>query len=150
MQFARLIMPEDADAVLSLAEMQVQETLPHLDFRRDLAAETIEESLRTADPTFFVVEDSREVVGYLMAFMESYAFTTGIFCVQEVLYVRPDKRGTRAAAHLVKEFVRWANIVGAREMIFGISNKFQPERTSRLFQRLTGAEEVGVYLKKVL
>ena len=147
--FARLIMPEDKDAVLDLAEMQVRETLPHLNFRRDLAEETIENSLKFADPTFFVVEDNRQVIGYLMALLESYAFTDGVFVVQEVLYVRPDKRGTRAAVHLIKQFEQWGRIVGAREWIYGISNKFQPERTSRLFQKLTGAEEVGVYLKKV-
>lgn len=146
--FARLIMPEDKDAVLDLAEMQVRETLPHLDFERDLAEETVEMSLKHADPTLFVVEDNREVIGYLMAMLESYAFTTGVFVVQEVLYVRPDKRGTRAAVHLIKEFVRWGEIVGAREWIFGVSNGFQPDRTARLFEKLTGAKRVGVYLKK--
>lgn len=147
---ARLAMMEDKDAVLSLAEMQVEETLPHLDFDRRLAERTFDQSITRADPTIFVVEQNREVIGYLMGLMESYAFTSGIFCVQEVLYVRPDKRGTRAAVHLIKEFVDWARIVGAREMIFGISNKFQPERTARLFEKIAGAEPVGVYLKRVL
>jgi len=146
--FARLAMPEDKDAVLSLAQMQVEETLPHLDFRRDLAEETFDQGIKHADPTFFVVEDNREVVGYLMGFMEGYAFTSGIFVVQEVLYVRPDKRGTRAAVHLIKEFVRWGEIVGAREWIFGVSNDFQPDRTARLFEKLTGAKRVGYSLKK--
>jgi len=146
--FARLAMPEDKDAVLSLAALQVAETLPHLDFSYELAEETYDQGMKHADPTFFVVEDKREVIGYLMGIMESYAFTTGIFVVQEVLFVRPDKRGTRAAALLIKEFDRWGEIVGAREWIYGISNKFQPERTARLFEKLTGAEPVGIYLKK--
>lgn len=150
MIFARLIMPEDVDAVLDLAEMQVRETLPHLHFDREVARETLEMSLARAEPTFFVAEDNREVVGYVMCLLQGYAFTTGIFTVQEVLYVRPDKRGTRAAVHLVKEFVRWSKIVGAREMILGISNKFQPDRTARFYEKLTGAERVGVYLKKVM
>lgn len=146
--FARLIMPGDKDAVLALAEMQVKETLPHLDFRRDLCEETIEMSLEHADPTIFVVEDNREVIGLLMGMLEAYSFTSGVFVVQEVLYVRPDKRGTRAAVHLIKEFVRWGEIVGAREWIFGVSNDFQPERTARLFEKITGAKRVGFYLKK--
>lgn len=145
---ARLAMPEDKNEFLALAQMQVEETLPHLDFVRDLAEETFDQSVKHADPTIFVVEENRTVVGYLLAFLEGYSFTTGVFVVQEVLYVRPDKRGTRAAVRLIKEFVRWGETVGAREWIFGISNKFQPDRTARLFEKLTGAERVGVYLKK--
>ena len=147
--FARLAMPEDKDAVLELAEMQVRETLPHLDFQRDVAEQTFENAVEHADPTIFVCEDRGEVIGYLMGMLEGYAFTSGVFVVQEVLYVKPEKRGSRAAVHLIKIFDEWAKIVGAREAIMGISNKFQPARTSRLFQRLTGAEEVGVLRKKV-
>lgn len=146
--FTRLAMPEDKEQFLDLAQMQVEETLPHLNFVRELAEETFDQSVNHADPTIFVVEERGELFGYLLAFMESYSFTTGTFVVQEVLYVRPDKRGTRAAVRLIKEFVRWGEIVGAREWIFGISNKFQPDRTARLFEKLTGAERVGVYLKK--
>lgn len=145
----RLVMPEDKDAVLSLAEMQVAETAPHMDFSREIAEKTFESSLKYADPTVFVAEDRGEVIGFLAGYMENYAFTSGVFVIQEVLYVRPDKRGTRAAVYLIKEFARWGDVVGAREVIFGIANKFQPERTSRLFQRVAGAEEVGVFLKKV-
>lgn len=148
MIFARLAMPEDKDAVLSLAQMQVEETLPHLDFRRELAEETFDQSIAHAYPTIFVVEDNREVVGFLMGMLEGYAFTTGVFVLQEVIYVRPDKRGTRAAVHLIKEFARWGEIVGAREIIFGIANGFQPQRTAKLFEKLTGAKIVGYCLKK--
>lgn len=144
----RLAMPEDKDAVLSLAQMQVEETLPHLDFRRDLAERTFERIVTTADPTGFVALQDGEVIGYLMATLNTYSFSSGVFVSQEVLYVRPDKRGTRAAVHLIKEFVRWGEIVGAREWLYGISNGFQPERTARLFERLTGAERVGFHLRK--
>lgn len=145
---ARLIMPRDLDAVLSLAQMQVEETLPHLDFRRDLAEQTFWASVTKGHPTGFVADEDGQVIGYLMARLDEYAFASGVFVSQEVLYVRPDKRGTRAAVHLIKEFVRWGEIVGAREWLFGVSNGFQPERTARLFEKLTGAERVGYHLRK--
>lgn len=146
--FARLIMPQDKEAGLELARMQVEETLPHLDFDYDIAEETFESAINHADPTIFVAEHKGEVVGYLLAMLEGYAFTSGVFVTQEVIYVRPDMRGTRAAACLTKEFFRWGEIVGAREWILGISNKFQPERTARFFEHF-GAERVGYSLKKV-
>lgn len=147
--FARLATAEDEDAVVSLAKMQVEETLPHLEFVEWIARDTFQNSVRCADPTIFVAEDSREVIGYLMALMNGYAFTNGVYAVQEVLYVRPDKRGTRAAAHLVKAFTQWAEIIDAKEVIFGISNKFQPERTAKFFELTANAEPVGFYLKRV-
>lgn len=150
MIYTRLVMPEDKDAVLSLAQMQVEETLPHLDFRRDLAEATFDRSVTKGDPTGFVAIQDGEVIGYLMAVLNEYAFSSGVFVSQEVLYVRPDKRGTRAAVHLIKEFVRWGEIVGAREWTFGIANGFQPERTARLFEKVAGAECVGFYLRKTV
>lgn len=150
MILTRLAMEYDRDAVLDMAAAQVAETLPHLDFERDLASETFDQSINFADPTIFVAEQGGELIGYLMGLMEGYAFTSGVFVVQEVLYVRPDKRGTRAAAALLQEFVRWGETLGARECIFGISNGFQPDRTAKFMEHLTGAKQVGVYLKKVL
>lgn len=145
----RLAMDYDKGDVLRLAEMQVNETLPHLDFRPDLAEETFDNAVNLADPTIFVAEDDSGVIGYLLGLLEGYAFTSGVFVVQEVLYVQPDKRGTRAAAKLLMEFDRWGETVGARELIYGISNKFQPGRTARFMELTTGAEPVGIYLKKV-
>lgn len=147
--FARLALADDEDAVVELARMQVEETLPHLEFREDITRDTFQTGIRTADPTIFVVEEDRQVVGYLMGLLNGYAFTDGVFVVQEVIYVRPDKRGTRAAAHLVKAFVQWGECLEAKEIIFGISNKFQPERTAKFFELTAGAEPVGFYLKRV-
>lgn len=148
--FARLALPEDEDAVVNLARMQVEETLPHLVFDEGITRNTFRDSIQYADPTIFVVEDKREVVGYLMGLLNGYAFTDGVYVVQEVLYVRPDKRGTRAAAKLVEAFVQWGERLDAKEIIFGISNKFQPERTARFFELTAGAETVGFYLKRVV
>ena len=146
---ARLALQTDEDAVVALARMQVEETLPHLDFDEGITRNTFRDSIQYAHPTIFVAEENREVVGYLMALMHGYAMAAGVYVAQEVLYVRPDKRGTRAAVKLIDIFVQWGETVGAKEISFGISNKFQPERTARLFQLRTGAEQVGIYLKRV-
>lgn len=140
----RLVMPEDRSAVLSLAEMQVVETLPHLDFDADVAGAAFDEVMKGDGQIGWVYDNGREVTGFLWAKMCGYAFTSGLFVQQEVFYVRPDKRGTRAAVELLLEFIRWGEIVGARETLFGISNGHNPERVARLFERL-GAERVGFH-----
>lgn len=136
-------MPEDFDAVISLAKMQVEETLPHLEFDASKATQTFLEAVTTGDPLGLVAEDASGIVGYLMARIYEYSFSSGVFVSQEVVYVRPDKRGTRASVRLLREYIRWgADDVDAREILFGVSNNFKPERTARLFEHL-GATCVG-------
>lgn len=139
----RLALAEDADAVLSLARMQVVETLPHLDFDRAIALENYQKSITTGDLAL-VAESGTEIVGYLFARMHGYAFAAGIFVSQEVVYVKPDKRGSRAAVSLLQEYIRWGEVVGAREILFGISNGQHADRAAKLFEHM-GAERVGYH-----
>lgn len=140
----RLVMREDRSAILSLAKMQVVETLPHLDFDADVAGAAFDEVLKGYGQIGWVYDSGREVTGFLWARLCGYAFASGVFVQQEVLYVRPDKRGTRAAVEMLLEFIRWGEIVGAKETLFGVSNGRNPERVARLFERL-GAERVGFH-----
>jgi L-amino acid N-acyltransferase YncA len=144
----RLAHPSDENAVVELARIDVAETLPHLDFDESITRATFHRYLEQADPTIFVAVDDGVVIGFLMALMQGYAFTSGLFTVQEVLFVSPVKRGTRAATLLMREFTRWSDQLGARENIGGNSNKFRSERTSRFLSHF-GFEQVGYSMKRV-
>ncbi len=144
----RLAMPYDKDEVIELARMQTEECHPHLDFRPDLVAATFDASVTTADPTCFVADQNGVVIGFLWARIYEYAFSSGVFVSQEVLYVRPDKRGTRAAVKLIDEYKRWGETVGAREILFGISTGYRMESALKLFKHC-GADHVGYHLRIV-
>lgn len=148
MIFARLILESDKAAFLDLAQMQVEETVPGKVFDPERAGRAFDSAIAKAHPTIFVAEQRREVIGYLAAELCEYSFASGIYVEQRVLYVRPDKRGSRAAASLVQEFIRWGEIVGADEWIFGVSNGIDTDRTARFFEKF-GAERVGYHLRKV-
>jgi GNAT superfamily N-acetyltransferase len=147
--FARLALESECDDVVRLARMQVAETLPHLPFDEYRTRETFYRYIDTAHPTIFVADERSSVVGYLVAFIHDYAFADAQFVIQEALYVDPVKRGSRAASKLIGEFTRWGKQLGASEIIYGVSNGFQPDRTERFFELITGAERVGSYLKLV-
>lgn len=145
----RLALETDEDACVELARMQTAETLPHIPFHEPAARATFQRYLDTANPTIFVCEDfGRVVIGFLVATMNPYAFATGLCVNQEVIYVRPDKRHTRAAPSLIREFDAWADRLDAREVFTGISNGFKAERTTRLFERF-GYQPVGTYLRRI-
>lgn len=137
-------MEGDADAVLALAEQQVAETLPHLTFERSFAEAAFQQALTGGDLAIVAESDSGQIVGFLHARIYGYTFCSGIFVSQEVVYVRPDKRGTRAAVELLSEYIRWGDVVGAKEILFGISNGRNPDRAAKLFEHL-GAERVGYH-----
>lgn len=149
MIIARLALASEESDVVELARRQVAEAAPHLDFDPEIASRTFQRYLTTADPTIFVVEDNREVVGYLMAMIHDYAFTAGLFAIQDAMYVRPDKRETTAAASLIDIFTQWGERLGAREIIYA-TNGPEPKDSALLIEETVGAKPVGIYLRKVL
>lgn len=144
----RLAMPRDRQVVVDLARMDVAETLPHLDFDEEITGRTFDNAIAQAHPTIFVAEIDGEVIGFLMGVLETYAFTSGVFVVQEVLYVRPDRRGPRAAVLLLDEFRRWGEAVNARELIYGITNGRKTGAFERFIGRFTRAEYAGKFFKE--
>lgn len=109
--------------------------------------ETIDASFATAEPTFFVVERQRELVGFMMCSIGSYAFASGIFTTQQVMFVRPDMRGTRAAALLIRNLIAWSTRLGAKEITGGNNNGLYTEQTARLLEK-HGFERVGVFMRR--
>jgi len=145
----RLALEEDAEAVIALAALNMAETRPDLDYDEGTAYETFYRYLGTAEPTIFVAEDRREVIGILLASICGYDAAYGHYTTQRVLYVRPDKRGTRAAVLLMKHLISWSQQLGAKEIVGGNDNDFQSDRTAE-FLRHFGFEKVGIAMKRVL
>ena len=147
---ARYITPDDEEGVLALARMQVEETLPHMasKFCEERVRSVFRHAQVSGDPTIFVVEDKGVLIGYLVAKVWPYLFTATVHVAQEVVYIRPDKRGSRAAASLFGLYSKWAAATKADEAFAGISNGLHPERTAR-FMKKFGFEVVGVSLRRI-
>lgn len=147
--FVRLLIEEDFPAVIEMARMNAAETRPELEFSASICRDTLRRSIETANPTIFVAEHHRELVGFLMASWFAYSAFTGFYTVQEVLFVRPVKRGSRAAVLLMKHFVDWSIRLGASEMIGGNDNDFQSERTARFLEHFE-FKRVGYAMRRDL
>ena len=145
----RLALETDEDVCVELARLQTEETLPHIPFHEPTARRTFARYLATASPTIFVCEDDdRRIVGFLIAYINDYAFSTGHFVNQEVIYVRPEKRGTRAAARLIRAFNEWADRLNPREVFAGVANGIKVERTTRFLEKF-GFAPVGASLRRI-
>lgn len=146
--FVRLGLESDEDTIVELTRMNVEETVPDVGFNPDKVRQVYRKYIATANPTIFVVEDRREVIAFLLATMSEYRFTDGLYTTQEVLFVRPDKRGTRAAVILVKQLIAWSEALGAKEITGGNDNSFQSERTAKFLEHF-GFKNVGFFMRRV-
>lgn len=139
----RPALARDEDQVVEMAEAGCTETWGHHRFDGAKLRLAFRESLIEPNPTFFVAESRDGLVGFQEAYLSEYNFTDGIRAIPNVTYVRPENRGSRAAALLMMNFVRWADQHGAKECVGGNSNGFQSERTAKLLERF-GFERVGI------
>lgn len=144
----RLAIEADEDAFVALARLAVEESARHVGFSEDRVRRTFHSYLDTAHPTIFVAERRRELIGFLLATMSEYTFADGLFTTQEVLFVRPDLRGTRAAALLLDEFTRWSDRLGASENTGGNDNGLFTDATARLLEK-RGFERVGLFMRRI-
>jgi len=144
----RLAIARDEAEIVEMAAAGVAEAWAIHHFEPERYAAAFRASLVDPNPTFFVAEGAGgKLAGFLEAYVGEYNFTTGVFTVPHVTYVRPEKRGTRAAALLIGMFVRWSDKLGAKENIGGNSNGFRSQQTARFLKRF-GYEEVGICMKR--
>lgn len=147
--FVRLAMDYDEAAFLQMAVANLEETLPGEPYNIGRLSATFRNGITRAQPTIFVVEQQRKVVGFAMAYICAFDYRDGHYITQRVIYVSPEHRGTRASVLLVRELVRWGQLIGAAKIDGGNDNSFNSDRTAAFLEHF-GFKRVGVYLEKLL
>lgn len=143
----RLALPHEEDIIVDMARTNIEQTRPSLTFNEARCRASFRSYLDRADPTIYVAEDKNEVIGMLVCNFYENRAADGLFTTQEVLFVRPDKRGTRAAALLMKQLISWSEQLGATEIIGGNDNEFNSERTARFLEHF-GFKRVGYSMRR--
>lgn len=138
--------PEDENAIMDLAQEAIAEIKPWQVFRREKLAREYRGEYANR-PTYFVAEQNDTAIGFLRAYTVEYTHTDGWFTAAETTFVRPAKRGTRAAALLMMSFVRWSDSIGASENFAGSSN-FQTSQRTAKFQGRFGFDPTGVCMRR--
>lgn len=148
--FVRLAMPEDEDGVIRLARLYAEEVgslLPHVAFDETHTRETFRHSITKAHPTTFVAIQGDDVIGMLICSIQGFYFMAGHWANNDIFYVQPEKRGSRAATLLIAAFNTWADEIGAQIAVSGNANKLSPDRTEK-FHSHFGYEQVGRVLMR--
>lgn len=142
MMFVRLALESDFDEIVEMGRHNAETTKPLDSYSEEIVRETLQQYLDSADPTVFVCEKNRKLIGFLLAAFGTYEYRAGFYVVQKIMYVKPEYRGTRAAVLLMKHLVDWARRIGAVEITGGNDNAFNSERTAGFLGHF-GFQKVG-------
>lgn len=138
----RLAEERDRPALHVMARAFVAEARPNLTYDASRANRTFDNHLRDIGVTFLVAEDADELTGFLVISRIEYAACAGFCLQQELFYVRPDKRGSRAAASMFAVLIQWAEETHAEEVYAGIATGHRSEAAARWLRRF-GFESAG-------
>lgn len=145
--FARLALESDFPALLEMGRAHTAEILPDREFNEEGTRRAFERYLTGANPTVFVIEQRHEIVAYLVASIHEYAHISGFGVEVDLLYVRPDKRGTRAAALVMRAFCDWLDVIKPDDVTAVFTEPTIADSTIR-FMRRFGFKDSGVVLTR--
>ncbi len=134
----RDITEADVPIVVNLARQAHEESnYSHLIFDHEKVAELARSML--PDPTVRfcrVAGKNNEIFAMYAGFIAPYIFSYDLMASDLLLFVEPSRRGTMAAAKLMKEFEAWAFDNGALEIRPAITTGVKMSETKRLHEVL--------------
>ena len=100
-------------------------------------------------PNMFGIVSLKEdnPTGFMIGCILNFPYSEDKFARQLELYVVPKERGKMAGLQMMKRFIEWSKINGAKEVIFDVSN--QTGSFNKLAERL-GMKEIGTSYRKTL
>lgn len=96
---------------------------------------------------FYVSVDSGIVKGFYIATVQENWFAPTVTVFEQLLYVRPEYRGTPVAMRLVQSLERAAAALGATRVRAGVTTGVNNEKAISMYKRM-GFDEVGTLVQK--
>lgn len=149
---AHALTQADIPAAMELCRsMHAESAYSFLAFDDQKVLNTINRYLSDSSAYFayLVSRGDGKKVGIMAGYLGMYMFCNAKLAIDQIFFVLPEYRGSRAALLLQREFRAWAVRQGARELSIGISTGVDVERTGRFLKRL-GMTEMGANFKERL
>lgn len=131
----RLATMDDLPDIVVLGRiMHDESTFAPMDYDVDRVKETIGDLIDKSQ--FVVVAEGKngELIGGMAGMVTQSWFGCDMVANDLALFVTRDERGGMAAVKLIKAFVQWAKLAGAKQIRPGVTTGH--ERAEKLFERL--------------
>lgn len=115
---------------------------------RELNEDALSENLRSVINglgAVFIAEHQHEIVGGIVCLTTKDWFNDQIIAFEQVFYICPQYRSTRASFLLIETFVNWAKHMNAGRMQCGTTTGINTKGCLRLYERF-GFREYGTLL----
>lgn len=103
------------------------------------------QSVLDSTGTIFIVVSGSNIVGGIVCLTTKDWFNDDLIAFEQVLYVKPEYRVTRAPLMLIDAFVEWAKSMNADRIQCGTTTGIQTKGCLRLYKKF-GFREHGVVL----
>ncbi len=131
----RLATLEDLPALVVLGrEMHATSSYAPMDFDPERLKETITELMNKSQFVVVVEDTNGQVVGGMLGTVTQSWFGQDMVANDLALFVSQDARGGMAAVRLLKAFVQWAKLAGAKQIRPGVTTGHA--RAEQLFDKL--------------
>lgn len=141
-EVVEMIIPQHVDDLMPLARAQHAEGYPHLDFSEDKLHWIFSRVMRDLDRAFFnlfLCYKGHELIGHAYCSISEFMFNTQRFAHLEMIYIKPEYRGSRAYLKLMRAYEDWARLRGCVEFWAGVAIPDQ-QRADKISNTL---EKVG-------
>ena len=104
---------------------------------RELDIKALEENLRTIIDgvgAVFVAEKGEQIVGGIVCLTTKDWFNNQVIAFEQVFYVLPEYRATRAPLMLIDAFINWARHMGASRVQSGTTTGISTKGCVRLYE----------------
>jgi GNAT superfamily N-acetyltransferase len=140
----RAARPEDAAVIEALIRAIAPESPVYRDTPIDdrKLKTFIATAIRSDQHAVLLHDGAAGIDGLYIGMLVQQFFTFEVTAMDILFYVRPERRGTRAALRLWRAFESWAHARGAKAIQVGSMTDIDPARTAK-FYRGMGLREIG-------
>lgn len=142
----RVAEQNDIAELVAMGQQFIKEAPNYLG--RTIQTKALEQNLTAiinGDGAIFLVELNNTIIGGIVCATTKDWFSDQVVAFEQVFYVKPEYRATRAAIQLIDAFVEWAKSMNADRVQCGTTTGIQTKGCLRLYERF-GFREYGTLL----
>ena len=117
----RMATPDDLPAIVVLGRVMHEESsFAPMDYDVDRVKETISDLMNKSQFVVVAEDTNGEVIGGMAGMVTQSWFGNDMVANDLALFIHPDHRGGLMVVRLVKAFVHWAKLAGAKQIRPGV------------------------------
>lgn len=117
----RMATPDDLPAIVVLGRvMHDESSFAPMDYDVDRVKETISDLMNKSQFVVVAEDTNGEVIGGMAGMVTQSWFGNDMVANDLALFIHPDHRGSLLVVRLIKAFVHWAKLAGAKQIRPGV------------------------------